>query len=272
MEIRFNVTGAERKTFVKAVSELTDEAAVYQFAPSFAFTVGPYTIDKVGTLSFDPARVCERQLTNLLTRLTEQGFEHEDIEHNPFEEGDATGAAFAEADGLPDTIIIELPGEDFSDAAFDNLTRLTAGKAALIRKAIGGNLADGAAALPVLREDGKISFPWFRFGMEPEAVAAWSRFVSALCATAKKQKRVILKERAEDGSSEKFAFRCFLLKLGFIGDEYKEARKILLACMSGNGSHKTGDSRKKPAAVNEGFGGDCDGFAESESVVYAENL
>jgi len=34
--------------------------------------------------------------------------------------------------------------------------------------------------------------------------------------------------------NEKYPFRCFLLKLGFIGNEYKAARKILLARLEGN--------------------------------------
>ncbi|GHU50206.1 hypothetical protein AGMMS49975_00770 [Clostridia bacterium] len=56
-------------------------------------------------------------------------------------------------------------------------------------------------------------------------------FVSALCVTAKKQKRVIIRGTE---SSDKFAFRCFLLKLGFIGTEYKQARSILLSRLTGN--------------------------------------
>ena len=39
-------------------------------------------------------------------------------------------------------------------------------------------------------------------------------------------KRITAKERTVE--NEKYAFRCFLLRLGFIGDEYKTSRKILL--------------------------------------------
>lgn len=66
---------------------------------------------------------------------------------------------------------------------------------------------------------------------------AWSFFVCALRDTAIRQKRVVMSEKPYDGS-EKYAMRCFLLKLGFIGEEYKQARKTLLANLSGNGSHK----------------------------------
>ena len=40
-------------------------------------------------------------------------------------------------------------------------------------------------------------------------------------------------------SNDKYAFRCFLLRLGFIGAEYKEERKILLRNLAGNGAFKS---------------------------------
>jgi hypothetical protein len=142
-------------------------------------------------------------------------------------------------------LVIDLPAFGFTDAAFNNLQKLAAGKAALIRMALGKNLAGGAEALPILRGEEKVCFPWFRSDMEPGEIAAWLRFVSSLCIAAKKQKRVILKEKEPgEGASERFAMRCFLLKLGFIGDETKEARRIILARLPGNGSHKTGDGKK----------------------------
>lgn len=57
-------------------------------------------------------------------------------------------------------------------------------------------------------------------------------FIERLCTKAKEQKRVTAVERTVD--NEKYAFRCFLLKLGFIGNEYKIARKILLARLEGD--------------------------------------
>ncbi len=40
--------------------------------------------------------------------------------------------------------------------------------------------------------------------------------------------------------NDKYAFRCFLLRLGFIGDEYKAARKILLGNLTGNSAFRHG--------------------------------
>ena len=64
------------------------------------------------------------------------------------------------------------------------------------------------------------------------------------------QKRVNASEKEVD--NEKYAFRCFLLRLGFIGNEYKSQRKILLRNLTGSSAFKSG-SRKEVAtdAVSE---------------------
>ena len=53
---------------------------------------------------------------------------------------------------------------------------------------------------------------------------------------AKTQKRINAKEKEVD--NEKYAFRCFLLRLGFIGDEFKAERKILLRNLTGSSAFK----------------------------------
>jgi hypothetical protein len=50
------------------------------------------------------------------------------------------------------------------------------------------------------------------------------------------QKRITAKEKETD--NDKYAFRCFLLRLGFIGAEYKLERKILLRNLSGSSAFK----------------------------------
>ena len=61
-------------------------------------------------------------------------------------------------------------------------------------------------------------------------LSAYTEFVEKLCGMAKRMKRVSGKPTETD--NDKYAFRCFLLRLGFIGDEYKAARKILLKNLS----------------------------------------
>lgn len=103
-------------------------------------------------------------------------------------------------------------------------------KAALIKKALDVN------ALPIEWMETTLRFPWFSTDTSPGEVQAYAVFMSRLCATAKEQKRVTAVER--DAENEKYAFRCFLLKLGFVGDEYKEARKLLLARLEGDSARR----------------------------------
>jgi hypothetical protein len=217
MEAKFNVTGEARKALVKAAGEALGWEPVYKGAPSFAYVVSNVTISRDGTLFWDE-RMDEAAMRNLLGRLREMGFV-------PAEEEIDT-----------DTLTIEMPVDGFTEAAMENLDRLIAGKASLIKKAIGAN------ALPVERTETTLKFPWFKFGIDGATVAAYSRFIGALCATAKEQKRVNAREKLVE--NEKYAFRVFLLRLGFVGEEYKEARKILLKNLSGNSAFKSGAPAK----------------------------
>lgn len=61
---------------------------------------------------------------------------------------------------------------------------------------------------------------------------SFTAFIAALCKMAKESKRVTATEK--DVESEKYAFRGFLLRLGFIGADRKEQRKLLLKNLSGS--------------------------------------
>ncbi len=130
------------------------------------------------------------------------------------------------ADDMLEMITIELP---VASAKEDILRSLIESKATLINAALGG---DGFGELPLEFGDGKVSFPWLRFGTDGETVAAWSAFLAAAVRFSKKAKRVTAKDAAVE--NEKYAFRCFLLRLGFIGDEFNAARKVLLAKLEGD--------------------------------------
>jgi hypothetical protein len=190
MEVRFNVTGEARKALVKAIGVALGCEPIYKGAPSFAYAVDNITISKDGALSWDE-RMDEVTIQDLLIRLMELGFTYEGSE--------------AGTDELCDTLTIEVPLDGFTDAALVNLDRLIASKASLIKKAI------GAETLPIERTETTLRFPWFRFGIEPEEVSAYSRFIGALCAAAKEQHRVTAKDKLVE--NEKFAFRVFLISI-----------------------------------------------------------
>ena len=130
---------------------------------------------------------------------------------------------------------VELPREGVTDAALDNLRKMVDSKAALICKAL------GADRLYIYADAERIAFPWFDTAPDADMTSAATRFVERLTAVAKAQKRVTAKERTVE--NEKYAFRCFLLKLGFIGAEYKAERKTLLRNLTGSAAFKSGQRR-----------------------------
>ena len=129
-----------------------------------------------------------------------------------------------------DRLVIEMPMKGFTEENITNLVKLVASKADLIKKAI------GADSLPIERTETTLEFPWFILPDDHTVVDAYARFISALCKAAKNQKRVTA--RHKEVENEKYAMRCFLIRLGMIGDEYKAARKIMLRNLSGSSAFK----------------------------------
>ena len=141
-----------------------------------------------------------------------------------------------------DLLVIEIPKENFTDIALSNLEKLLESKRDLIKKAL------GVEEIPIEQTEETLRFPWFSFDEDAEKVKAYTHFITALCDMAKTQKRITA--IAKEVDNEKYAFRCFLLRLGFIGDEYKAARKILLSKLSGSSAFKRGVAKQEEVDEN----------------------
>ena len=281
MRYNYNLSGSDRKPLVEAISQILDKPAVYQGAPSFAYTVGDFTVDRNGILSYN-SNIHPDFAAVLISDLQERGFvaeivsneaDNETLEENvnDVDEAEATtentaatdnSTAVAEApleadeveasiETTADTVVtentasteainaessdiltIEVPDNGFTPEAKENIRKIEASKKTVLEKALE---SDG---LPIVEKDGKITFPWFTLhGIDGEA-DAYGHLVTAICKMAKEQKRVTATEKPIE--NEKFTMRLFLIRLGFIGDEYKTARKILLRNLSGNASWKSG--------------------------------
>ena len=251
MERRFNATGERRKEMVKAISGIVGMKAVYMRMPTCAYAISNFTVSKEGTLAWDE-RSSEELVEKVLAGLAQAGFTAEleetaEAQAEPQDSAEETAEAQMEPEAPTEEpqegigLTVSLPRESFTDAALENLHRLVDAKAALIKTAL------AVERLPVEADEEKVSFPWFADGQDGDAAKAYTHFITALCDMARKQKRVTAKERPAD--NEKYAFRCFLLRLGFIGEEYKNERKVLLKNLSGNGSFKSG--ARKGAADND---------------------
>lgn len=218
MKIDFNCTGVDRKKLVNAIATITGESPKYLGVPTFAYQVGAYQIDKNGTVTDTEASTPE-DVDNLIARLREEGFSAD----SAVQDG-ATG------------ICISVPASQFSEAALNNLRSIIASKRALICTAL------GVEELPIEITDTKVSFPWFPCDVTPEELRAYDLFICKLCEMARNQKRVTATEKPTD--NDKYAFRCFLLRLGFIGSEYKTQRKILLRNLTGSSAFKSASQKE----------------------------
>ena len=233
MTINYNVTGTERKRLADYISGFMGTEKKYLGAPTFAYQIGYLTVSKDGAVSFED-RGYNSDIDALMAELEGQGFHTEDtIAKADTTEPEAApggeGATQPHGFGLT----VSLPAASLPSEALANLTSLLAAKGRLIRKAL------GVEALPVEVSPDTVSFPWFEGrDLDADEVKTYTHLIAALCDMARNQKRITAKEKATD--NDKYAFRCFLLRLGFIGTEFKDERKILLRNLSGNSAFKSG--------------------------------
>jgi len=246
-----------RKELVTAISEILGCAPIYKRAPTFAYEVQNYTIDRYGMLvAHDQADTMA--IEPLLAALENRGFISDGVHfaENPevnLSASDPTEMntssddfpSLTDADrtfpdsssnNFPNRLAIEIPSAGFSETSLLNIKKIVASKATLIKKSI------GVSDLPVIEEEGRLCFPWFEYETSPVQMTAYTQFIDAICKKAKVQKSVQAKEKPVE--NEKYAFRCFLLRLGFIGGEFAEARKLLLKNLTGNSSYKSGGHRR----------------------------
>lgn len=205
MNANYNVTGKERKALVEAIENIAGMKAVYKKAPTFEYVVNNFIIDKEGTVTCKD----EDALKALVQSLISEGFTPEGYEGTI-------------------ALSIEIP---FDKVNVGNLTKLIDAKGNLIRKALGTD------DLRIEMKEDRVAFPWFSEA-DADSAKAYTDFISALCRMSKEAKRVTATEKEVE--NEKYAFRCFLLRLGFIGDEYKMDRKILLKNLTGSSAFKDG--------------------------------
>ena len=220
MILHFNVTGDDRKAMVRAIEEETGLKARYMGMPSAAYIIGDYMVGRSGELSFpDETDAAESGAVTdacvMAAKTTPEEWEQNEMEDDrPY-------------------MAIQMPmmtGDEIS-----RLESLIESKESLIRKAVETD------SLMIGEKEGKLDFAWFKPDADPDEVKAYMDLVTALCRMAKKSRRVNAKDHPVE--NEKYAFRSFLLRLGFIGDEYKVSRKILLRNFTGSSAWKNGGKR-----------------------------
>ena len=235
MKIHYSITKEQRKKMVEIIGTALDTTASYCGAPTFSYRVGAFEITREGSVCFgDEADATE--VEHVRTALRGAGFSAEEAESEM-----ATAETEEEAAIEEDKLIVSIPRNVLTETGRKNLDALLASKGHLIQKAF--NIEKAAYTLT----DETIKFAWFRGKIAEDTVRAYTDFISKLCEMAQKQKRAVAKEKPTE--NEKYDFRCFLLRLGMIGDDYKTSRRILLQNLTGSSAFKCG--HRKEAASHE---------------------
>ena len=231
MKIHYDRTGAQRKEIVKVISKVTGEKAKYLGMPSCAYQIGQFHLDKEGTLEFDEVEnnAIARKVVDGLLEAGYAGGKNENI-GKVLEQLD--GADSPQEAHSEEEIKMAIPYEGFDENSLQNLENLIKAKGSLIKKAL------GIEELPIKVQGDQIRFPWFQTTLEDDEKIIYATFILKLAEMAKSQKRISAKEK--EVTNEKYAFRCFLLRLGFIGNFYKPHRKLLLSKLEGSSAFKTG--------------------------------
>ncbi len=225
MTIKFEVPGKERKRLVQTIAAWLGSNVKYNGAPSFSYEVERFTVDRDGGMTFE-GRADDEVIERLLEHLYDEGFQFETPAAEPEEE--------------ETRLSIAVP---YDTVSVGNLTKLLDAKGSLIKRAL------GASDIRLTMEDDRVVFDWFDRELTPDEVNAYMVFITALCRMSKELKRVNASEK--DVENEKYSFRCFLLRLGFIGENYKGVRKTLLSRLSGSAAFKSGAKGGQEDAISE---------------------
>ena len=218
MIIEFGLTGNDRKELVKAVSEIIGVPAEYQYMPTCAYIIGrDYTITKEGNLEISDS-ADSKETEHLLAELKSRGYD----------------VPMAEETAEENSLTVEMPLELVDDSTIDRLRKIVENKGELFKAAFKTD------SLDIIVDEDKVCFPWFTVE-EYDDTSAYCTFISMLCEFAKNQSRINNKQDTTD--NPKYTMRCYLLRLGMIGGEYKAARKVLLRNLSGSAAfRKVSDS------------------------------
>jgi hypothetical protein len=208
MNIEFNLTGEDRKKLVRAVSEIIGIPAEYQYMPTCAYSIGEhYTITKDGTLIIsDDAD--EKEISNLLSKLEQQGYS-------------------AASDNAK--LTVQMPRDSLDERTLNRVRRILENKGELFKAAFQTD------SLEIEISEKSVDFPWFTAEQDGDA-DAYCTFISMLCEFARNLNRINNKPDTSDNL--KYAFRCFLLRMGMIGTEFKSARKVLLRNLPGSSAFR----------------------------------
>jgi hypothetical protein len=240
----------DRKQLINALEEHAGVKATYMGVPSFAYQIliaeKIYIIDKQGKIT------------------TEDGTEIEPERLLKGEGGEKEPPKPIQRNEAPD-LEISIPMDGHTGSSLRNIVNMLYSKQVHLKKAFGleadiiqkefvetlntAQIETIEQFCEILKTAGRekcgIDFDFdnkvitFKFGIgieDFEKVDALTKLAALICKSAKELKYASFKPSADDNI--KFTMRTWLIRLGFVGCEYKAARKAILKNLEGNGAFR----------------------------------
>ncbi|WP_026523289.1 hypothetical protein [Butyrivibrio sp. MB2005] len=246
--MRIQTHTEDRKELVRKLSEAIGQVIIYKGAPTFAYKVGDYLIDKTGNIEVPDDKVD-------IDILREIG-------------------ACTEIDEAEDAteLVISLPTNEHTEKTLLNLLNIFQSKEDLINKSLGGgrnflinkklmkSLTEKAPeskeefferltefggeeanrGIRIFEDKIEVAFPYTK---DTDRVMAYTQLTSLINKVALSRKRV--KNSKGKYDNEKYSFRVWLVvTLGMVGKEYSKARNILLKNIPGNSAFRTEEQKE----------------------------
>lgn len=206
--IEFTPNKAGRKKLAEVIAEHLGVKARYAGMPTFDYLIGEARLDRDWVLHL-PDNADGDAIT------------------------DAASAAGFAPKGEEYGLTLAFPTTRWDEATAAKLDALLAAKGALIAKALG----IPATPMNLNAVEETVEFAWFEQLPNAEVIEAASVLLQLMIEHAKTATRISPKPPAP--GNDKYAMRCWLLRLGMIGKGYKNARRVLLANLEGNAAWKT---------------------------------
>ncbi len=214
MKIKFNIEKSQRKALAQKIAEISGNTVQYLGAPTFSYQIGNFMLNK------DSVLTAEAVDEKILAELADAGF-------------------FYEISATPDRLTVQMPLNSLDERTLNRVRRIIENKGELFKSAFKTD------SLDILKTEKTVDFPWFTIKQDGDE-DAYCTFISMLCEFAKNLNRINNKPDTSD--NPKYAFRCFLLRLGMIGADFKATRKVLLRNLSGSSAFRHGGANN---AVSE---------------------
>ena len=264
MTITTNTT--DRKALVKAIAEELGTASTYLRAPTYAYQIGDFTVDRDGNIIGEDFGA----LQDFLRRNGYVSDESAADQEAPAEaQPDDEAPADSEAEPVTQ-MDISIPVHDATVAQLKNLIFMLHSRQTLINRMSDSDclsipdilidrlqestpetlealtdLIDDCKAMEGLTgfdfRDGKVSMTFPFDETKPEHWTTYANLLNRIYDAAMKATRVFPERVEPDDQNEKYLAHVWLQRLGYHGTDFKAERKILLGHLKGYCAFGSGD-------------------------------